>query len=850
MRGNGGGMDSSGNITSKSQSAAMHETAGQGKKISDPELIPQFSSSADYSGNYPDDMKLTVKDCGGVIFVENAAGKARGNIREDSGCDYLLFPPVDRDCTICADITIKSIDLKTDKQGVAIGQFDAVKGRRVYCDVLHGQKNFVFQHTYSSQCGMGACGNPKSAALDREEFIDTTFTLIYMKRDNTAVLQVEDAYGRKLISTKSGDDSFDLASSYATLSSGSNVRYGLAFSGISAVVSSLKLIDADGSVIYDEDDYYDDDIEPCVAERITKTEVSLDRLIINIEWTAVNYTEGGSYVIMASRDGGEYEFAGRSKRCSYMYAPEASGSYTFKVYGVTGKKDSSASAAVSEPLSYLKPLETVSLSASGDANGVNITVMCTDDAEYYDIYRRCAGGSYELLRTFMSKEAAGGSIEFTDVPEPELPVYYYAVGRTESNAGNPGEVRQALRTAGHEGEYVCGEREAVLHISDKSNDTVLDGKFYIAGSYDIDGMYYVYVNGAVIQKTQYNAKDRLVVQGDLRSGRNDVEIVFADNMGNKSRAAFSFVSAEHYDILVDANAPQQSAEGSGTYTSINDALASVPDDNEDTKVVFVKNGTYNERVVITKPNVHILGEDALKTRICHSASVAGGSATGMRDRNAVYVDYTARNLRLENIYIENTYKYTNGNDQQADALAVTADMFSAYNVRLVGFQDTLLVDSASAGGFTPDVIARQYFYRCYITGNVDFIYGSGQAVFKECDIVARYTPYKENGCFTAARTSGNFKSGFIFIKCRLYGEDKTARGAFVLARPWGRDACTVFLHCYMGSVVTKRGYADMSGNSYKNARFAEFDSYGEGFAVNDDRPLLSREQADEYLFYC
>ncbi|MBO5458618.1 MAG: hypothetical protein J5981_00010 [Lachnospira sp.] len=214
----------------------------------------------------------------------------------------------------------------------------------------------------------------------------------------------------------------------------------------------------------------------------------------------------------------------------------------------------------------------------------------------------------------------------------------------------------------------------------------------------------------------------------------------------------------------------------------------------------------------------------------------------MLDRNVVFVDYTAENFMLENIHIENTYAYTNGNDQQADALAIVADNVTVINTELFGFQDTLLMDAVPDG----KAVTRQYFKKCYITGNVDFIYGSGTAVFDDCDIVARYTPYKEEGCFTAARTYENVPFGLIFNKCRFYEEAGIAPGAYRLARPWGASANTVFLDCYMSSVVADAGYGDMSGNSFKNARFAEYNTYGAGFKVNNDRPLLSKEQAEIY----
>ena len=53
------------------------------------------------------------------------------------------------------------------------------------------------------------------------------------------------------------------------------------------------------------------------------------------------------------------------------------------------------------------------------------------------------------------------------------------------------------------------------------------------------------------------------------------------------------------------------------------------------------------------PNVSLLGEDAQKTHIYYSAAVAEKTATGMWDRNAMYVDSKADGFTAENLTIEN-----------------------------------------------------------------------------------------------------------------------------------------------------------------------------------------------------
>lgn len=83
----------------------------------------------------------------------------------------------------------------------------------------------------------------------------------------------------------------------------------------------------------------------------------------------------------------------------------------------------------------------------------------------------------------------------------------------------------------------------------------------------------------------------------------------------------------------------------------------------------------------------------------------------------------------------------------------------------------------------------------------------------------------------------------VFNECRFTAEEGVGDGQYRLSRPWGADASTTFINCYIGRAVQSVGYGDMSGNLYKDARFAEYGSYGPGYYVNNDRPLLTSDEA-------
>lgn len=60
-----------------------------------------------------------------------------------------------------------------------------------------------------------------------------------------------------------------------------------------------------------------------------------------------------------------------------------------------------------------------------------------------------------------------------------------------------------------------------------------------------------------------------------------------------------------------------------------------------------------------------------------------------------------------------------GYKMQAVALRVAGEKAVFYRVRVLGTQDTLLDENGS-----------HYFYRCYIQGSVDFIFGNSRSLYK------------------------------------------------------------------------------------------------------------------------
>ncbi|MEO3795172.1 pectinesterase family protein [Nonomuraea sp. B10E15] len=274
------------------------------------------------------------------------------------------------------------------------------------------------------------------------------------------------------------------------------------------------------------------------------------------------------------------------------------------------------------------------------------------------------------------------------------------------------------------------------------------------------------------------------------------------------------------------------ADGSGTYRTVQAAVDAVPAGNAGRVTITIAPGTYREivRIPSNKPYVTLqgLGSSAAQTVIVnnHHAGEYGtsGSATAFIDGH----DFIAENLTISNDFDENSAP----SGHQAVALNLGADRARLTNVRLLGDQDTFLVNDS----------ARAYISDSYVEGTVDFIFGGGIAVFDDSDIREKRST---GGPITAASTAAGRTYGFLFYRSRITGA--SAAGTTTLGRPWRPDAQVLYRECSLSSVInTSAPWTNMSDNDWRNARFFEYRNTGSGATINSNRPQLTDAQAADH----
>jgi pectinesterase len=264
------------------------------------------------------------------------------------------------------------------------------------------------------------------------------------------------------------------------------------------------------------------------------------------------------------------------------------------------------------------------------------------------------------------------------------------------------------------------------------------------------------------------------------------------------------------------------ADGSGQYTSLQEAISAAPmktDPASPRWVIFVKAGTYRERVYVQRErgNIHVIGEDRAKTVLVYNqhANIPGpdGKPIGTFRTPTLQVD--GDGMVWENITIANDAgkpgpRPDGPSVAQALALRADGDRLEFRGCRFLGWQDTILVNRG-----------RHYFSDCYIEGSVDFIFGAATSYFDRCHIHVI-----GDGYITAASTPKDARHGLVFADGKITGAEGVKT---YLGRPWRDFARTVFLRTDMSAAVRPEGWHNWNKPQAEQTTFyAEFDSTGPG----------------------
>lgn len=270
-------------------------------------------------------------------------------------------------------------------------------------------------------------------------------------------------------------------------------------------------------------------------------------------------------------------------------------------------------------------------------------------------------------------------------------------------------------------------------------------------------------------------------------------------------------------------------DGTGQFTTIQSAIDAAPAGRTSPWLIFIKNGSYHEQVVVgeTKRFIHLIGQDREKTVIHYKLNVGGRPAADETPERKLFWEYSVHNPQssvykwkgsvvtveaadfyAENISFVNDFGKEHQNGPQALAMKSQGDRISFHNCKFISYQDTWMTTKTDAH--------RLYAKDCYIEGAVDYFYGSGDALLEHC------TLYNvRSGAVIVAPCQKDAKFGYVFHNCIIDSNESAANGTIKLGRPWHHSPRAVYINTTMRVPVAPEGWTNMGTIP---ALFAEYNS--------------------------
>lgn len=299
-------------------------------------------------------------------------------------------------------------------------------------------------------------------------------------------------------------------------------------------------------------------------------------------------------------------------------------------------------------------------------------------------------------------------------------------------------------------------------------------------------------------------------------------------------------------------------DNSGDFNSIQQAVDSIPAGTPET--IYIKKGIYKERVEVRKNNISFVGEstdDSIITESYYARMIMPDGSKRGTFRSYTFFVY-ADNFTASNLTFENAAGF---GDEFGQAIAVYAegDNITFRNCKILGHQDTLFtgplpMKEKQPGGFTGPTIdgirrvVHQLYEDCYIAGEIDFIFGSATAYFKNCTLFALNRNQEINAFYTAPSTYEGQAFGYVFESCTFTGNCPPKSVA--LSRPWRIHAKTVLLNCSYSDQIIDEGFTDWNKpESHETVYYAEYNGHGEGFKPEKRAAYVHQLNESEAALY-
>jgi polygalacturonase len=296
------------------------------------------------------------------------------------------------------------------------------------------------------------------------------------------------------------------------------------------------------------------------------------------------------------------------------------------------------------------------------------------------------------------------------------------------------------------------------------------------------------------------------------------KLVYRDSMNvMRTYHAFSQKPTSFKKIIVDPN-------GNGDFKTIQDAINSLPDSSSTSRIIFIKNGIYKEKLFITKHNILFEGENRDSTIITQDIARDEWRCEHADDWGVATMNVDGNDITLKNLTIENGYGFHHAESREVFCAADTthhkkiiavnghqmalrtmkATRLKAINCHFKAYAgDTVSPWNVESGMF--------YFKDCFMEGGVDFYCPRGWAYAEHCRF------YANTGDASIWHDGSNHSDEKTVLKdCSFDGYK-----GFRLGR-YHREAQFVLINCTFSENMSDTDIYFVPGNTLKWGRRVYF----------------------------
>ncbi len=254
-------------------------------------------------------------------------------------------------------------------------------------------------------------------------------------------------------------------------------------------------------------------------------------------------------------------------------------------------------------------------------------------------------------------------------------------------------------------------------------------------------------------------------------------------------------------IFIKASAQKKimvAADGSGDHQSIQAAINSLSDSSATARTIYIRKGTYVEKLYIEKANIVFEGEDREKTIIIASIARDEWRCGHTDDWGVATMNIGANDITLKNLTVSNNFglDYTErtiwcASDTTANKMKKLRKDGHQMALRTMNMATRLKAINCRFKAYGGDTVSpweiyngMWYFKDCIMEGGVDFYCPRGWAWAENCEFITHTGPAAiwHDG-------SGNKDSKTVLVNCKFTGYD-----GFLLGR-YHRDAQFYLVKC-------------------------------------------------------